>query len=142
MVSYATEGYTWPRNALYLLHNTFVDRRPAGGIFLRVRAGDARIVALNNLLIGNGSSRLEDAGAGDYRGNVKQVARWLGSRGADTPWIRGSVDMASALADTANIDGMSLQPRRQFQPPTGTLALHRAPAFPGAIQIEPRADRN
>jgi hypothetical protein len=50
-----------------LINNTLVDDRRGGGIFLRVKPGQVRIKAFNNLLVGRG--KLESAGPGDYRNN-------------------------------------------------------------------------
>ena len=68
LISYAAEGYKWPKNELYLVNNTLVDNRPQGGVFLRVKPGDVIVKAVNNLLVGKGS--LESAGSGDYRNNL------------------------------------------------------------------------
>jgi hypothetical protein len=67
LISFGAEGYRGTPNELYLINNTLVDDRRGGGIFLRVKPGQVRIKALNNLLVGRG--KLESAGLGDYRNN-------------------------------------------------------------------------
>jgi hypothetical protein len=68
LISYGAEGYRWPRNELLLEHNTLVNPLPVGGVFLRVAPGATVVRALHNRLVGAG--RLEEAGPGEYRGNV------------------------------------------------------------------------
>lgn len=67
LISYGVENYRWPKNEIHLINNTLVDLRPQGGVFLRVKPGQVRIQAVNNLLIGKGS--LEKAGEGRYQNN-------------------------------------------------------------------------
>src|SRR5262245_5578558 len=50
IVSFGAEGYRWPRNELFISHNTIVNPRVEGGIFVRARAG-AYVKAVNNILV-------------------------------------------------------------------------------------------
>lgn len=68
VISFGAESYRGKRNELYLVNNTLVDLRPSNGVFLKMRPGDVRLVASNNLLLGK--SKLEEAGAGAFRNNV------------------------------------------------------------------------
>ena len=68
LISYGAEGYTSPKNELYLINNTLVDDRQQGGVFIRVKPGDVTVKALNNLLVGRGT--LDSAAPGDYRNNI------------------------------------------------------------------------
>jgi hypothetical protein len=72
MVSYGAEGYRWPANALYLVHNTLIDPLPAGGVFLRVWAGPADVHAIDNVTVGHG--RWYAGPTADLRGNQVAVA--------------------------------------------------------------------
>jgi hypothetical protein len=56
IIAVGGEGYTWPRNELYLINNTIADDRPQDGIFLSVKPGIGALKGINNVLIGNGSS--------------------------------------------------------------------------------------
>src|SRR5207244_11238599 len=40
IVAYGTDSLRWPRNELYLAHNTLVNDRPNGGVFVFARAGN------------------------------------------------------------------------------------------------------
>lgn len=69
LISFGAEGYKWPRNEIHLEGNTLVNPLPWGGSFLWVAPGADAIGAANNRLVGQG--RLESAGPGEYRNNVK-----------------------------------------------------------------------
>lgn len=132
VISYGAEGYSWPKNELYLVHNTLVDKRPKGGVFLRVAPGAVTVKAVNNLLVGAG--RLEDAIAGDYRNNpnvdwqpFELAAREDYRLKRDSRWVGQAVDPGSA-------NGISLMPTREYVHPRATQPLSRKPLSPGAIQ--------
>ncbi|MFT3718980.1 hypothetical protein [Pseudorhodoferax sp.] len=57
MVSYGAEGYNWPTNELVMRNNTLVDDRPSNGVYLRVRAGDRKVVLEGNRLEGTSRTR-------------------------------------------------------------------------------------
>lgn len=54
IIAVGAEGYSQPRNELYLINNTIADDRAANGIFLNVRNGIQKVKALNNILVGSG----------------------------------------------------------------------------------------
>lgn len=54
IVSFAEESQMWPTQALYVVNNTFVNERTAGGTFVRY-GGAATVVSRNNLYIGAGT---------------------------------------------------------------------------------------
>ena len=66
LISFGADGYTWPRNELYLANNTLVNPLPLG-VFLRMAPGADRLQAFDNVLIGPGA--LETAGPGDFQNN-------------------------------------------------------------------------
>jgi len=72
LISFGAEGYTWPRNELYLANNTLVNPL-LHGVYLRVAPWADALHAIDNVLIGHGA--LETAGPGNYQNNRK----------ADTP---------------------------------------------------------
>jgi hypothetical protein len=59
VVSFGAEGYGWPENSLSFVHNTVVNRRTPGGVFVRVRAGEARALLANNVFVGRGSLAID-----------------------------------------------------------------------------------
>ncbi len=132
LISYGAEGYRWPHNALYLIHNTLVDKKPGGGVLLRVRPGEVTIKAVNNLVAGGG--RLETAGPGDYRNNVNVDWSAFASNMPDEYRLKRDVRFGSSLVDPGAADGVALQPELQHQQPVGAQALTGKPHNPGALQ--------
>ena len=55
LITYAEEGASNPAQALWLVNNTLVNDRPAGGTFIRV-AGTPAGAAINNLFVGAGTT--------------------------------------------------------------------------------------
>ena len=133
LISFGTEGYRWPVNAIYLVHNTLIDRKPSGGVMLRVRPGDARITAVNNLLIGR--SGLELSGPGDFRNNVKaDLAVFLSSAQEEYRPRRDVHPVGKLVSVPASAEGVQLQPQSEYRYPIGTQALVGRPRSPGALQ--------
>jgi hypothetical protein len=133
LVSYAAEGYRWPVNALYLVHNTFIDKRPGGGVVLRVKPGNVAVTAVNNLLVA--SSRLETSAPGDYRNNIHVQAEFFDSGAPADYRPRARSRSAGTLAPIASsAEGIPLQPSAQYRPPLGTVDLQEKPHNPGAVQ--------
>lgn len=132
VISYGEEFYTWHRNELYLVNNTIVDNRPHGGVFLRVRPGEVRVKAVNNLLVGRG--RLESAIAGEYAANFN--AEWgdfAMAPGQDYRLKAGSRWIGKAV-DPGSVDGVSLRMEREYQHPSRSRPIPGAPSNPGALQ--------
>ena len=133
LVSFGAEGYPWPRNALFLVNNTLVDRRPAGGIFLRVRQGaSVPVRAVNNLLVG--SARLEDAGDGDYRANVHVGLDDLADAARADYRLRARSPALGQAVDPGDADGCTLAPSHEYQHPRRLRPLAARAAHPGALQ--------
>lgn len=133
LVSYAAEGYRWPENALYLIHNTLIDKKPGGGVMLRVKPGDATIVAVNNLLIGRG--RLETAGPGDFSNNVSANMAIFESAAPEEYRPRPDARLAGKLAAVpSGVDGGGLQPQSEYRHPVGTQPIKGRLRNPGALQ--------
>lgn len=133
LISFGAEGYTWPRNELYLVNNTLVDDKPRNGIFLRVNPGVQRLVAMNNLLVGKGD--LESAGPGEFRANFH--AEWRDMALAPRQDYRlkpGAPAVGKAVAPgTAN--GVDLRAQREYVYPRGSRPLDAVQPFqPGALQ--------
>ena len=132
LISYGAEGYTWPRNELYLVNNTLVDDRPQGGVFLRVKPGKVIVKAINNLLVGQG--KLDSAGPGDYRNNL--TADWnefeLAAR-QDYRLKRNSKLLGRAV-DAGVANGQTLMPDHEYFHPRKTMRLNVMARQPGALQ--------
>lgn len=131
IVSFGAEGYRWPVNALHLVHNTLVDGKPSGGIFVRVAPGNVRVQALNNLFVGAGQVGLDDSAhqAGNQRLRLEPAD-------FDTrSFLRPSGTRTSApLADPGMADGQDLRLLRSYAHPRGSQLLRAPPHEPGALQ--------
>ena len=141
LISYGAEGRVWDDNALVLVHNTLISEgwRPAW--FLRVHrdrigapSGVLEVLALNNLIVGNG---LFELGArGEFLGNRPATLGML----ADV--VTGAFELPpdsfwrGRVPDPRNAMGRNLAPRAEFEWPAGTreIAPDRVRWAPGAFQ--------
>lgn len=134
LISYAAEGYKWPKNELYLVNNTLIDNRSHGGVFLRVKPGNTVVKAINNLLVGKGT--LESAGPGDYKNNFN--VDWdefeLAVR-EDYRLGRQSKLLGTAI-DAGQANGLSLMPDSEYVHPRKVVALKGPVRHPGALQSQ------
>ena len=76
LLSFGVEGLKWPRNELYMAHNTLVDRRRSGGLPLNLRRADeplVRVSAYNNLLSGFASVPLSIGPFTEDTGNYRAI---------------------------------------------------------------------
>lgn len=132
LISYAAEGYKWPKNELYLVNNTLVDNRPTSGVFLRVKPGDTVVKAVNNLLVGKGS--LESAGPGDYRNNFNvDWDQFVLAAREDYHLVPKSKLLGKAV-DAGQANGQSLMPDHEYVHPRKTAPLKGPARHPGALQ--------
>ena len=134
IVSFGAEGYKWPRNELYLSHNTIVNNRARGGVFIRVSQGSAYVKAINNILVGKGDLDIRSRGQEvDENRRVDPSDFVLPGRFDFRP-KKGS--RAAAVAkDPGEAGGMSLRPTREYAYPVGTASLPPTSALiPGAFQ--------
>lgn len=132
IISYGAEGYPWPQNELYLINNTIVDDRAQQGTFLHVAAGTARVVAINNLLLGRGT--LDAAGPGKYLNNVLADESEVASRSTYDYHLRKNALLVGKAANPGNANGVKLRLEREYVHPMRTRPLSRAPLSPGALQ--------
>lgn len=70
LLSYGTESTSNPMQAVYIVNNTFVNERAAGGTFVRLM-GTPTAVLRNNLFVGNGTVL---TGAATQEGNLQTDA--------------------------------------------------------------------
>ncbi len=131
LIAFGAEGYKWPRNELYLAHNTLVDDL-RGGIFLRVREGANRVTAVNNLLLGNGALEVFDGG--EYRHNPRVGRGDVAVLDAQDFRPRASARLAGRLAEAVAANGAKLTPEREYVHPRQTRALAAPATLPGAVQ--------
>jgi hypothetical protein len=132
IISYGAEGYPWPQNELYLINNTIVDDRPQQGTFLHVAAGTARIVAINNLLLGRGT--LDSAGPGKYVNNIVADKSDVASKSTYDYRLKKNARMVGKAADPGTANGVKLRPEREYVHPMQTRSLGGDVLSPGALQ--------
>jgi len=132
LISYAAEGYKWPKNELYLVNNTLVDNRPSGGIFLRVKPGEVTVKAVNNLLVGKGT--LDAAGPGDYRNNFTVDWDQFELAAREDYRLRPKSSLLGKAIDAGSANGQSLMPAQEYVHPRSTRPLQTPPRNPGALQ--------
>lgn len=132
VISFGAEGYKWPRNELYLVNNTLVDNSRQGGVFLRVKAGDVTVKAVNNLLVGRGL--LDSAGPGNYRNNFTVDRREFAEPDSEEFRLRQKSRLLGHAVDAGSANGQSLMPDREYRHPRKTSRLNGPPRHPGAVQ--------
>jgi hypothetical protein len=138
MVAYGSEQSTWPKNGLYVSHNTFVGNPWPPSWNLRVfhdRLPDGtEIKVVNNVSLGLGL--LSPGTKGEFRGNEWALRR----RSLQSIYtLDFGLTHASGWRDSAQPAGTgggeSLVPTAEFKLPRGTTPLKPPPAWsPGAMQ--------
>ena len=139
MVAYGSDGNGWPRNALYMAHNTLLNYQFTPAWFLRVWRDQlpegTEIVAVNNLLVGGGVFSLFNGGR--FEGNHHALRSMLADPDtyafelpAGSMWRGKGVDPRQA------VPGRDLAPQAEFAWPMGSKALQpgRSSWSPGAFQ--------
>lgn len=133
LISYGAEGFRWPANELYLVHNTLVNDRPQGGVMLRVRPGADVVRAENNLLVGK-DERLDVGEVGTTANNPQVPRDALRREKPDEYKLKTGIPQLGRLAPVQPAHGFDLNPRREFTYPRGTTILLARPGSPGALQ--------
>lgn len=132
MISFGVEGYAWPHNLLLLSHNTLVDQRPMLGRYLFVKAGPARAIAVNNLLVG-GSRQLE---AENLQASANAHVGWT-ELALTEPYdyrLRENAKLTATAAPSNVPSDAAMIPQREYVHPRGTRPLAGPVRHPGALQ--------
>lgn len=136
LISVGAEGLRGSAHALWLVHNTCIDDRPGGGIWLRVASSLNDVHVANNLFVG--------------RRAFEPVAGWDAHHNHQPDWdefvranredwrlkpdsrLRGKIAPAGPMA----LEGrrVELLPTRQYAHPARSVALSQPPVWPGALQ--------
>lgn len=137
VVAYGAEGSRWPRNALYMSHNTLINHQTLPAWFLRVWRDrlppSTEIVAVNNLTTGGGV--LDWGASGDFAGNLPALQSVLRDPGSldFAPWPDAWV--VHRGIDPRNVHGQDLSPKYEFSPPVGVRKIEPRTAWTaGAFQ--------
>ena len=133
MISYAAEGYKWTDNELYLINNTLVDNRPNNGVFLKIKPGNVKIQAINNLLVGN-NGKLDTAGPGHYQNNINvDWNEFVRAQREDFRLVKDSKLIGKGINPSIE-NGINLRPTKEYQHPRGTVPIMTNILNPGAMQ--------
>lgn len=137
LIAFGAEGYRSTFNELHLVHNTLIDGRPAGGVFLRVAAG-ARVKAHDNLLVGRGAW---PGAAADLRNNPRiEPAVFTAATFDDHRW-RIDAPALGPVVDAGAAPGPGPRLTHEYVHPRGTRPLTGPPTRPGALQSTPAVTR-
>ncbi len=137
IISFGAEGYRWSRNDLYLSHNTIVNDRVEGGVFIVARPGSAYVKVLNNVLVGKGDLDLKT------RADIGQSwkldrSEFVLPEGFDFR-LKPDSQAAGAADDPGEAMGIPLRPTREYSYRVGTEHLPLTSSLnPGAFQTRTR----
>lgn len=132
IVSFGAEGYKWPTNEIYLVHNTLIDQLPSQGVFLRVMPGAGVAQAVNNLLVGK--AQLERGGLNRNEGNFAVEPSAFESFEQGDYRLRSTSTARGKAVDPGQANGQNLTPTREYLHPRGTRPLDTSAHNPGAAQ--------
>jgi hypothetical protein len=137
IISFGAEGYRWSRNDLYLSHNTIVNDRVEGGVFIVARPGSAYVKILNNVLVGKGDLDLKTQA--DIGQNWKlDRSELVLPEGFDFR-LKPDSQAAGAADDPGEAMGIPLRPTREYSYQVGTELLAKTSSLnPGAFQTRTR----
>lgn len=134
LIAYGSEGLTHRRHELHLINNTLVDRRQAGGIYLRMAQRAQQLRLINNLLCGK-----QELPAGPDREQHHNYFVELDSFVDPDRFdfrLRPASPLIGRAVDAGTVDGQRLKPAMQYLHP---CALQEVPAgtpySPGAFQL-------
>jgi hypothetical protein len=131
IVSFGAEGYRWPDNALYLVHDTLVDAA-MGGRVLHVYPGAQRAVVLDNLVFGN---RLRPTGTpGRFADNYTASARDAAAPADYDYRLRRGSRLVGRARDPGRQGSVELRPSREYTFPVGSRGVVERRYSPGAFQ--------
>ncbi|HEY9109472.1 MAG TPA: hypothetical protein VIN58_22580 [Roseateles sp.] len=132
VISFGVESARWPRQALYLVHNTLVDQRPSGGIWLRVTPPQTEVMLANNLLVG--APQLAAEGHWTRRANFKADWDEFVRAVREDFRLKPSSELRGKAQDMGEAEGVRLSPVREYRHPHTSVALAGAAKHPGAFQ--------
>ncbi len=132
IISYGAEGKKWLVNVLYLINNTLVDNRPRNGVFLKLRPDLGTVIAVNNLLVGQGT--LDSAGPGEYRNNFNAEWGEFVFAARDDYHLQPTSKLRGKGVEPPTIAEINLSPAKDYVHPHSTQDVHSKTLNPGAFQ--------
>ena len=132
IISYGAEGKKWLVNMLYLINNTLVDNRPRNGVFLKLRPDLGTVIAVNNLLVGQGT--LASAGPGEYRNNFNADWGEFVFAARDDYHLQPASKLRGKGIEPPTTPETNLRPAKEYVHPHSTQGIHPKTLNPGAFQ--------
>jgi hypothetical protein len=133
IISFGSEGYQWPQNDLHVAHNTIVNNRAEGGVFIRVRPGSVYVRIVNNILVGKGEFAIKTRA--DINRNWRVDPSEFVAPSQYDYRLKADSPIAGTAGDPGEVGGTSLRPTRYYTYPFGTLPLPSIKGLnPGALQ--------
>ena len=132
VISFGVEGARGPKQALYLVHNTLVDQRPSGGIWLRVTPPQAEVMLANNLLVG--APKLAADGHWKRRANFEADWNEFVRAAREDFRLKPDSSLRGKAQDMGEAEGLKLSPSREYRHPHTSAALAGPARHPGAFQ--------
>lgn len=134
IVEFGAEGYKFAKNELYLSHNTLVNDRTLGGVFVFAAPGEARVTAINNVSVGRGAWQLHVPA--QLVGNVVAGRNDFVDPERFDYRLRRASRVIDSAKDTAQIAAsFPLRPAEEYvHPATTRMLLAEEHRNPGAFQ--------
>jgi hypothetical protein len=134
IISFGAERYEWPRNDLYLSHNTVVNDRVEGGAFVVAFPGSAHVKVQNNILVGKGKLDIKTSAEIGQNWRV-EPSEFVRPQGFDFR-LRADARIVGAANDPGDAIEDSFRPTREYTYPVGTVV------FPSTSSLNPGAFQN
>ena len=136
MVAFGAEGQRHAHNALYMVHNTLVNERPAGtfvNVWLERFSTPVQVWGINNLLVGEGDFNLPAQGR--FEGNERLARGALIEQDGVPTRLPTQSPLRGSVRLPGQVGAVNLAPTAEFVFPVGSRPL-RLPArlSPGAFQ--------
>ncbi|MGQ3052616.1 MAG: hypothetical protein ACT6S0_12595 [Roseateles sp.] len=132
VISFGVEGARWPRQRLVLVHNTLVDQKASGGIWLRVTPAQTEVMLANNLLVG--SPKLAADGYWTRKANFSADWDEFVRAARDDFRLAPGSPLRGKAQDMGEAEGLRLSASREYRHPHTSVALSGPARHPGAFQ--------
>jgi len=134
LMAYGAEGLSGARHELHLINNTLVNRRGAGGVYLRTAPGVQRVRLINNLLCGQ-RELTPGPGWEQHHNYFVDPGAFVAPERYDFA-LRADSTLLGRAVEPGVVDGQPLRPVAQYRHRCDTSPVPTGSAYhPGAIQI-------
>ena len=132
LVSFGVEGYSWPASALYMVNNTLLSEKKAGGVFLRVSKGARAALVVNNVL--HGQATFDIGLAAIFHSNPEAQRADFADMDAGDWRLTANSRLLGRAVDPGEANGVSLRPVREYRHPAQSAPTTGSALQPGALQ--------